>query len=143
MTEASEPSAYAALNKGQLHALCDRLLTDDPAAVKECIRFIEAETFGLWHGRARAMMARRLKHCTLTAAQRERLVKAMLGRFVSGRFSEQFKDQLRLALHLDPGAALAAARRSVGAGRAHVRRYAGWVLQHERGNDRDRKAHAP
>jgi hypothetical protein len=67
LTVEVSPSAYAHLTKLELRALCDRLLTDNQGAVKTCVRFLEAETFGLWHGRARAMMARRLKHCRLSA----------------------------------------------------------------------------
>jgi hypothetical protein len=117
--------------KAQLHALCDQLLTGDSAAVAACIRFMELETMGVWHGRARAMMARRLKHCRLSDSQRERLVRPILERFASGRFSEQFKDQLRLVLHLDPDAAFTAAWRCREAPREHVRRYAEWVLAHQ------------
>jgi hypothetical protein len=62
----TQASSFESLDKAQLHALCDRLLTDDSDAVEECVAFIEAETLGRWHGRARAMMARRFKHCRLS-----------------------------------------------------------------------------
>lgn len=84
----TQTSNFESLGKGELIALCDRLLTDDSDAVEECIAFIEAETMGLWHGRARAMMARRLKHCRLSQPQRTRAVRAILDRLVSGRFSD-------------------------------------------------------
>ncbi len=114
--------------KEQLHHLADRLLDEDPDAIEQCVRFVEAETFGYWHGRARAMMARRLKHCRLTPGQQARLIQAIMQRFTSGRFSEQFKDQLRLVLHLDPAHALAVARSCESAPAEHVRRYAAWIM---------------
>lgn len=124
-------SSFESLDKGDLHKLCNRLLTCEAEAIEQCIAFIEAETFGIWHGRARAMMARRLKHCPLSKHQSTRVVRVILQRFVSGRFSEQFKDQLRLALHLAPTEAFAAARACQSARLDHVRRYAKWVLLHD------------
>ena len=127
----TQTSSFELLDKGELHALCDRLLTCDSGAIEECIAFFEAETLGLWHGRARAMMARRLKHCHLSQQQSTRLVSVILQRLVAGRFSEQFKDQLRLALHLAPERTFAAARRCQAAPTEYVRRYATWILSHE------------
>jgi len=117
--------------KYDLIALCDRLLADDPDAVEECVAFLEAETFGLWHGRARAVMARRLKHRPLSKSQQQRVARAVLGRLVRGRFSEGFKDQLRLVLHLDPERAFVSARGVPAGAPEHARRYAAWVLAHE------------
>lgn len=133
----AQTSSFESLGKGELIALCDRLLTDDSNAVEECIVFIEVETMGLWHGRARAMLARRLKHCRLSQLQRTRVVRAILDRLVRGRFSEQFKDQLRFVLHVAPERAFAVARSCQGAAAEHVRRYATWILSHE---TRDRGA---
>ena len=122
---------YDSLDKSDLHALADRLLKGDARAVEQCIAFIEAETFGPWHGRGRAMMSRRLKHCRISEGQRQRVMDAILHRLVTGRFSEQFKDQLRLVLHLDASRVYAVARGCQGAGPEHIRRYAAWILLHE------------
>jgi len=127
----TQTSNFESLDKGELIALCDRLLTDDSDAVEECVAFIEGETMGLWHGRARAMMARRLKHCRLSQSQRTRVVRTILDRLVSGRFSEQFKDQLRFVLHVAPERAFTVARSCQGTAAEHVRRYATWILSHE------------
>ena len=78
------------------------------------------------------MMSRRLKHCHLTAGQRGRLIRAIVRRLVSGRFSEQFKDQLRLALHLDAAHVYSVARSCAHISAEHVRRYADWLLLHQR-----------
>ena len=127
----SQVSSFESLDKEELHALCDRLLSEDSAAVEESIAFIAAATRGIWHGRARAMMARRLKHCRLSQSQLTRIVRAILARFVSGRISEQFKDQLRFVLHVAPDQAFAVARSCQAAPSEHVRRYAAWILSHE------------
>src|SRR5882672_7709706 len=93
--------SLVSFTKGELSDLADRLLEHDPIAIEWCVTFVEAETHGIGHGRVRAKMARRLKHCRLSKHQRSRLVQVILNRLVEGRFSEQFKDQLRLALQLD------------------------------------------
>ena len=133
MTKPALPatSHFDALSKHDLMALCDRLLLQDAEATAQCVAFMEAETFGVGHGRARAKMGRRLKHCGLTADQQVRLVRAVLVRLASGRFSEQFKDQLRLALHLDPASAFAMAQSCRRSPQEYVRRYAAWVLAHQ------------
>jgi len=115
----------------ELRALADRLHEPDAAAVEQCVAFLEATTLRIWHGRARAMMARRLKHCPLTAGQRDRLLRVILLRLISGRFAEQFKDQLRLALHLDAAKVFAVARQCENAEQEYVRRYAAWLLAHQ------------
>lgn len=129
------PSPHAdllGLSKVELHALADGLVLDEDAHVERCVAFVTLESRGHWHGRARAMLCRRLKHCRLGRTHRRQLVECILGRLVSGEFAEQFKDQLRLALHLDRTASLAAARQAVRSARPHVARYAAWVLAHER-----------
>lgn len=123
---------FASITKCELHAWADALEFCEPVAVQRCVDFILAETKGLWHGRARAMMCRRLKHCGLGRAHRTALVKCITGRLESGAFSEQFKDQLRLALHLDAQCTIVAARNGLKSERPHVRRYAEWVLALEK-----------
>lgn len=126
----SPAEGFNALDKGGLHHLAGRLLLDEPSAIATCIEFIAAETKGIWHGRARAMMSRRLKHCSLGSSQRTRLVFCITERLRSGHFSEQFRDQLRLALHLDSARVFTVARSCVHDHRDYVRRYADWLLTH-------------
>lgn len=122
---------FELLDKLELRVLCDGLLADDSDVVERCVAFFEVETTGLWHGRARAMMARRFKHCRLSNHQHGRVVQAILGRLESGRFFEQFKDQLRFVLHVEPQSAFTVARSLQRATAEHVRRYATWILSHE------------
>lgn len=115
-------------SKQELRALADQLLICEPVAINLCVNFILTTTKGTWHGRARALMCRRLKHCTVEIEHRTELVTAILRRLVTGEFSEQFKDQLRLALHLNATATLSACRMARDSERDHVRRYAAWLL---------------
>jgi hypothetical protein len=120
------------ITKPELHEVADSLLLyPEPSVVERAVKFVLAETQGLWHGRARAMMCRRLKHCSITPAQSTRLVSCITHRLFSGTFSEQFKDQLRLVMHLDLRKALNVSAQCADSPKAHVRRYAQWVLSHE------------
>jgi hypothetical protein len=120
-------------SKYDLHHLANRMLTTEPAAIDLAIKFVLAGTRGHWHGRGRAMMCRRLKHCELGQADRALLVGTIIDRLATGTFSEQFKDQLRLALHLDFRRTVEACREIAGhPRRPYVGRYAQWVLSPER-----------
>lgn len=135
MTMPTRADAHAALNalsKSELHALADGLLAPEPWIVERNIEFVLAETRGLWHGRARAMMCRRLKHCALGRTHRTALLECILARLAEGRFSEQFKDQLRLARHLDAGRTREAALACLADARTkdYVRRHARWLIDH-------------
>lgn len=134
----AKASLYALLNLNSgaqhqgLHNLADRLWLDDSEAVEMCILFVEADTLvGVGgHGRTLARMCRRLKHCTLSASQSQRLVSCIMERLDSGNFSQQFKDQLKLALHLDVRTTLAVALACCKDSRDYVRRYAEWIVTH-------------
>jgi hypothetical protein len=113
----------------QLARLADGIIVGDPAAVETCVLFVCAETRGFGHGRVRARMCRRLKHATLSQQQRAAVVDAVCRRLTDGRFSEQFRDQLRLALVLDAPVVLLCAQRGLTSDVAHVQRMAAWVLR--------------
>jgi hypothetical protein len=81
------------------------------------------------------MMCRRLKHCELGRTNRTKLLTCILHRLRSGEFSEQFKDQLRLALHLDAKQSFAACESAMSSDRLHVRRYATWALSLPKASD--------
>ena len=118
------------LSKRDLHQLADDLVLKETGAVEKCVEFVLAETEGLWHGRARAMMCRRLKHCEITAEQRRQLVACITERLALGNFSEQFYDQLRLAMYLDQKRVEVAHKCLSGVPKDHVRRFAIWILKH-------------
>jgi hypothetical protein len=136
MSFAAPPIAHAnllSLTKCELHGLADGLLAPEPWIIERCVEFVLADTLGVWHGRARAMMCRRLKHCDLGRTHRAALLGCILGRLADGSFSEQFKDQLRLALYLDPVQTYKVALASMSDRKAkhHARRYAAWALSHQ------------
>ncbi len=120
-------------DKLDLHNLADELLLCEAPAIEKCVQFILAETCGVWHGRARAMMCRRLKHCPVPAELAQQLVACITERLASGRFSEQFRDQLRLAIQLDPERTIAVARKCLSGGsKDYIKKFARWVLDHRR-----------
>jgi hypothetical protein len=122
---------YESFSPWDLYSLANKLLLNDRAAIDGCVDFVLAESKGKWHGRARAMMCRRLKHCEIREEQRRQLVACIIGRLSFGNFSEQFKDQLRFAIHVDRQAVCEAARENLsGFPKDHVKRYSAWVLQH-------------
>jgi hypothetical protein len=126
-----ETQDFENMTKLEVRSLADELPSGSVDAIERTVRFVCAETQGLWHGRGRAMMCRRLKHLELPRAHRDRLIGVILERLLGGHFSEQFKDQLRLALHIDAAKTLAAARGAAVSGRPHIRRYALWLLSQD------------
>lgn len=124
------PTAWDSLTKADVRAIADGILTRDADAVHDAVSFVCVESINLWHGRGRAMMCRRLKHVDLSRNQSAQLVGAILERLVSGRFSEQFRDQLQLAIYLDPESALVTARRAAKSDKPYVRRLADWTIAH-------------
>ena len=119
-----------AWSKPQLHQLADDLLLETAGAKERAIAFFTQESQGLWHNRARALLARRFKQVVLTQVERRRLLDVIKARLAEGRISEQFKDQLRLALFLDQPEILKSALECTGSTRPHVVRYAHWLLRH-------------
>jgi len=126
-----ETHEFEQMPKADVIDLADELKSGSVEAVEKAVRFVCAETGGFWHGRGRAMMCRRMKHLELPRAHRERLANAILGRLESGHFSEQFRDQLRLAMQLDERKSYAVARKALSSDREYVKRYARWVLSHQ------------
>ena len=75
------------------------------------------------------MMCRRLKHCDLGRSSRTELINCILNRLREGTFSEQFKDQLRLALHLNRQRTLQVCLEALASKKAHVARYGAWAIK--------------
>lgn len=111
------------------HVLADELACGDADIVEACVAFLEANTLRVGHGRARARIARQLKHVAMTSEQRERVVAVTLRRFREGAFGQQFRDHLRLIHRLDSARLLAAAREVSGDPRTYLRRMSEWVLR--------------
>ena len=111
----------------------ERLKQGDEEGVRFCIDFFYGESEGIWHGRARAKIARNLKAGMLTEKDRIKIVDTVTRRLLTGKFSQQFKDQLNLSLRLSPEATLKAANEANSSPKSYVRRYARWTIaRHQR-----------
>ena len=131
---ASERTAalvYETLSRRELRNLADRVAEKDPDSIEFATQFFERETKGTWHNRARAMLARRFKHCQLTDSQKRRVLSAIYRRLQTGEFFEQFKDQLRLAIHLDRDRTMTEATAALTRPTPRVIRYSRWILNHD------------
>lgn len=90
------------LSKQDLQLLIGEVKRGDREATSRAIDFLIVESFGLWHNRARAKLCRHFKNHPPVRVEQERIVDAIVGRLLDGRFSEQFKDQLAMAIRLSP-----------------------------------------
>lgn len=115
--------------KQELDNLISLLKCDDSKAIKECVAFTLTESFGLWHNRARAKICRNLKNRQFAPDLKQRLVSVIINRLETGRFYEQFKDQLAMAIRFDPVRMQAAAEGLNSNETDYIRRYAFHVLQ--------------
>ena len=118
------PDSY---HKTELDALIVRLNQGDEDAIEESVAFVTGESFGIWHGRARAHICRNLKNIAIEDVIKDRLVECICQRLVSGNFSQQFKDQLMMALRFRPARLKDCAELAAGSSKDYVRRYAAWV----------------
>lgn len=116
------------MTRSAVRELTVELVHGDPTVVERVVRFICSDTRGLWHGRGRAKMCRRLKHIQLPRSSRTRLTDVILTRLKTGDFAEQFKDQLKLSLFLDRKKTLSAGEIALNSDKDYVRRYAQWLI---------------
>ncbi len=115
------------LSRSDLHALIDEVKRGDADATDQAVEFVIAESFGMWHNRARAKLCRYFKNHPPSPTERKRLVDAIVSRLIEGRFFEQFKDQLSMAIRFAPERMAKAADIASQSDRAYIRRYANWV----------------
>ena len=114
-------------SKQDLQLLIEGVKRGDREATSRAIDFLTVESFGLWHNRARAKLCRYFKNHPPARVEQERIVDAVVGRLLDGRFSEQFKDQLAMAIRLSPDRLHETAMRALGSNKDYIRRYGGWV----------------
>ncbi|WP_145304521.1 hypothetical protein [Crateriforma conspicua] len=117
------------LTKTELHSLVAAVKLGDLEATSRAVEFVAAESFGMWHNRARAKLCRYFKNHPPTDDQSKRMVDAIIDRLIDGRFSEQFKDQLSMAIRFSPARMAEAATVASASDRNYIRRYADWVRQ--------------
>lgn len=65
------------------------------------VSFVCDQSIGFGHNHARALLCRKLKHVEISKSTVSRLARVIGNRLISGDFSEQFFDQLRLIARKD------------------------------------------
>ena len=115
------------MTKSDLHALIADVKRGDVEATSRATAFVAAESFGMWHNRARAKLCRQFKNHPPSDRERDRMVDAIVSRLIDGRFSEQFKDQLAMAIRFDRDRLSDAANIALTSDREYIRRYGNWV----------------
>jgi len=115
------------LTKSELHWLIEDVKRGDSDAATRAVEFVTAESFGLWHNRARANLCRYFKNHPPPDDQCRSMVDAIVSRLIEGRFYEQFKDQLSMAIRFSPDRLAEAATVASSSEKEYIRRYAAWV----------------
>ncbi len=117
------------LTKFDLCTLIEEVKRGDTTARERAVCFVNSESFGIWHNRARAKLCRHFKNHPPMDNERDQMVKVVVGRLISGRFAQQFKDQLSMAIRFAPSQLQQAALVAQGSDREYVRNYSAWVLR--------------
>jgi hypothetical protein len=115
------------LTKPELHSLIKEVKRGDSDAATRAVAFVTAESFGMWHNRARAKLCRYFKNHPPPDSQCRSMVDAIINRLIDGRFYEQFKDQLSMAIRFAPERMAEAAAVASHSDKEYIRRYADWV----------------
>ena len=116
------------LAKCCLKKIADGLKSADPLFIDFCVNCVLSNARCIGSERINALMCRRLKHCKIDESKQFQLINCILGRLITGAFTEQFKDQLRLALHLDFITTQEIGWQCLNSKKAYIRRYAEWLL---------------
>lgn len=117
------------LGKVELNELIADVKRGEVEALKKAVVFVTAESFGIWHNRARAKLSRYFKNRPPAEHQRRALVVAIVCRLVEGRFYEQFKDQLSMAIRFDRTRLEQVAIQAGDSDKEYSCRYAAWISQ--------------
>ncbi|AZB72249.1 hypothetical protein [Synechococcus elongatus] len=129
MMQASRNNLWLSkLTKIDLYQLIEEVKAGNSDAIAKATLFVAHESFGLWHNRARAKLCRHFKNHPPARENCDQMIDAVIQRLIDGRFSEQFIDQLSMAIRLDPKRMHAAAIAALTSEKAYVRRYAEQVI---------------
>lgn len=115
------------LTKPELHSLIEDVKRGDTEAATRAVAFVTAESFGMWHNRARAKLCRYFKNHPPSDEQCNSMVDAIASRLIDGRFYEQFKDQLSMAIRFAPDRMAETANAASRSDKNYIRKYAAWV----------------
>ena len=115
------------LSKEDLHSLIAQVKAGDHEAIPQAVKFVCAESFGIWHNRARAKLCRHFKTHPPSNEERRQLVEAVSARLIHGNFYEQFKDQLAMAVRFTPEKMREAALIARQSEKEYIQRYGRYV----------------
>ena len=115
------------LLKSDLNALIADVKRGDTEAISQAVIFVSCESFGLGHNRARAKLCRYFKNHPPSSSECDRMVEVIVNRLLTGEFSQQFKDQLSMAIRFSPERLQRAASLALNSERDYIRRYGSWV----------------
>lgn len=124
----SDESWVSSLTKCDLHQLIENVQSGSCDATSRAVLFVTCESFGLWHNRARAKLCRYFKNNPPSVTECSQMIDAIIQRLLEGRFSEQFIDQLSMAIRLDPKRMYIAAVAASHSEKAYVCRYADRII---------------
>ena len=115
------------LAKADLHLLIDDVKRGDAGAISRTLPLspLKASVFGTIA--LCAKLCRHFKNHPPPQSDCDRMVAAITKRLVTGQFSQQFRDQLSMAIRLSPDRLDHAASVAANSDRDYIRRYAGWV----------------
>ena len=122
------PSHFGKLTKGQLHDLIASTKAGCPDAIGQSVAFVCGKSLGDWHNRARANLCRHFKNHRPSPEACEQMVNTICDRLISGKFYEQFWDQLSMAIRFDVGRMAETANIAVDSEREYIRRYGARIL---------------
>ncbi|WP_338440821.1 hypothetical protein VZG28_07155 [Synechococcus elongatus IITB4] len=129
MMQASRNNLWLSkLTKIDLYQLIEEVKAGNSDAIVKATLFVAHESFGLWHNRARAKLCRHFKNHPPARENCDQMIDAVIQRLIDGRFSEQFIDQLSMAIRLDPKRMQAAAIAALTSEKVYVRRYGERVI---------------
>ena len=129
MDHASATLWLRSIGRSELHELISAVKQGDADAQSRAVVFVTMESFGMWHNRTRAKLCRYFKNHPPDEQARRRLVDSVIARLLAGNFSEQFKDQLAMAIRFDRDRLAEAATLVAHSQKPYVRRYASWIQQ--------------
>jgi len=78
-------------------------------------------------GRVKAKIARQLKYVELTKDQKQKILEIIEQRLLTGNFSQQFKDELKLGLYIDPQFMYKISLEGIKSEKKYVCKYSLWL----------------
>jgi hypothetical protein len=121
-----DPNLYS---KPELHEMIALVRSGDSHALGLAFDFVIGESKHMWHGRARANLCRAFKNMTLEPWQKSVLVRTIQKRLETGNFSQQFKDQIVMAIRFDRRSMQNSAEALLDSPIRHVKRNAAWTIE--------------